>query len=159
MTFPSLDRVERVALRLGPHVTRYAIVLLLALFGAEKWTAGEAHDIEPFVSHSPFFGWLYGPLGVQGTSILFGIFEIAAAIAIGLRPLSAIVSAAGSAFTILVFLTTLSFLATTPGLATSPSAGFVLKDLVLLGGSVWTLGEALAAARTRSAVSGARGNA
>lgn len=95
---------------------------------------------------------------MQGTSILFGVFEIASAIAIGLRPVSAIVSAAGSAFTIFMFLTTLSFLATTPGLATSPSAGFVLKDLVLLGGSVWTLGEALAAAR-RSAVSLARANA
>jgi uncharacterized membrane protein YkgB len=143
--------VEEIATRVGAEVTRYGIVFLLLLFGAMKWTAAEAQGIQPLVSHSPLWSWLYGPLGVQGTSIFFGVFEIGAAIAIALRPWLPTVSAAGSAFCIVMFLTTLSFLFTTPGLLTSPSAGFVMKDIVLLGGSIWTLGEALAAARRRSA--------
>jgi uncharacterized membrane protein YkgB len=142
--------LERFSLRIGPQVTRYSIVFLLLLFGAMKWTAAEAHGIQPLVSHSPFWGWLYGVLGIQGTSIFFGIFEIAAAIAIATRPWLPILSAAGSAFCVVMFLTTLSFLFTTPGLLASEGAGFIMKDIVLLGGSIWTAGEALAAARKRN---------
>jgi uncharacterized membrane protein YkgB len=49
-----------------------------------------------------------------------------------------------------------SFLFTTPGIgdvaaggfpALSPTGQFLLKDLVLLGAAVWTLGESLTAAR------------
>jgi uncharacterized membrane protein YkgB len=43
-----------------------------------------------------------------------------------------------------MFLTTLSFLFTTPGIMATPLGPFILKDIVLLGASVWTLGEALA---------------
>ena len=147
----NLDRIENLSLRIGAQFTRYGIVALLLLFGAMKWTAAEAQGIQPLVSHSPFWGWLYGPLGVQGVSIFFGVFEIAAAIAIASRPLFPRLSAAGSAFCIIMFLTTLSFLFTTPGLATNPMAGFIMKDIVLLGGSIWTLGEALSASHARRA--------
>lgn len=144
-----LRRAERVALRLGPQLTRYSIVALLFLFGALKWTAAEADGIQPMISHSPFWGWLYPVLGVQGTSIFFGCFELAAGIAIFLRPWFPLVSAYGSAFTVIMFLTTISFLFTTPGLLASPDAGFLMKDIVLLGGSIWCIGEALQAAGTR----------
>lgn len=146
-------KLEQFALRIGAQVTRYAIVFLLVLFGAMKWTAAEANGIQPLVSHSPFWGWLYPLLGVQGTSIFFGIFEIAAAIAIATRPWLPFLSASGSAFCVIMFLTTISFLFTTPGLLASESAGFIMKDVVLLGGSIWTAGEALAAGRKRGAPS------
>lgn len=146
----NLDRIEAIAKRIGPIVTRYGIVILLLLIGAMKWTPSEAAGIRPLVAHSPFWSWLYPLLGVQGTSIFFGIFEIAAGIAIALRPWAPRVSAAGSAFTIVMFLTTLSFLFSTPGLLTSPDSGFIMKDLVLLGGSIWCVGEALEAARRRA---------
>ena len=59
----------------------------------------------------------------------------------------------GSALAVGMFATTLSFLATTPGVW-EPSLGgfpalsavpgqFLLKDVVLLGAALWTLGEAL----------------
>ena len=91
------DRIENLSLRIGAQFTRYSIVALLLLFGAMKWTAAEAQGIQPLVAHSPFWGWLYGPLGVQGVSIFFGIFEIAAALAIASRPWFPRLSAAGSA--------------------------------------------------------------
>jgi uncharacterized membrane protein YkgB len=58
----------------------------------------------------------------------------------------------GSAVAVLMFLTTLSFLFSTPGW--EPSLGgfpalsgavgqFLLKDVVLLGAAIWSLGEAL----------------
>jgi uncharacterized membrane protein YkgB len=146
-----IERWSLLCAAAGPFVTRYGIVLVLVIFGALKWTPDEAKGIEPLILHSPVWFWLYGPLGVQGTSIFFGVFEIAAAIAIAVRPWSPIISAAGSTFCVVMFLTTLSFLFTTPGLLTSPSNGFILKDVVLLGGSLWTAAEAFAAARTRAA--------
>jgi len=71
---------------------------------------------------------------------------------ISLRALSPKLSAIGSTMAIVMFLTTLSFLFSTPGW--EPSLGgfpalsvvpgqFVIKDIVLLGASLWTLGEAL----------------
>lgn len=143
------ERLEQLATGVGAQFTRYSIVFLLPLFGAMKWTPAEAQGIEPFISHSPFWSWLYGPLSVQGVSIFFGVFELATAFAIALRPWLPGVSAAGSAFCIVMFLTTLSFLFTTPGLLASPNAGFIMKDIVLLGGSIWTTGEALSAVRNR----------
>ena len=76
---------------------------------------------------------------------------------IAVRPLSARVAAVGSAMAVMMFLTTLSFLFSTPGW--EPSLGgfpalsvvpgqFLLKDVVLLGAAVWSLGEALDAARS-----------
>ena len=61
---------------------------------------------------------------------------------------------------VLLFLGTLSFLFTTPG-AVVPSAGgfpvlsvlpgqFLLKDLVLIGAALWTLGDSLGAARSQN---------
>ena len=52
-----------------------------------------------------------------------------------------------------MFLTTLSFMLTTPGVwdpffpALSATGSFLIKDLVLLGASAFTAGEALRAAR------------
>jgi len=47
---------------------------------------------------------------------------------------------------------TLSFLFTTPGLdAQSSDAGFLLKDLTLLGAALWTAGEAFMAASEKRA--------
>ena len=48
-------------------------------------------------------------------------------------------------------LNTLSFLFTTPGLdPQSSDAGFLLKDLTLLGAALWSAAEANAAARARN---------
>ena len=60
------------------------------------------------------------------------------------------VSALGSIGGILMFLTSLSFLVTTPGMWTimegwpvPTDGGFIMKDLIFLGVSIWTAGEAL----------------
>ncbi len=83
---------------------------------------------------------------------MLGVVEVAVALLIAARPFSPRVSALGSALAVGMFLTTLSFLVTTPGVW-EPSLGgfpalsavpgqFLIKDLTLLGISLWTLGEA-----------------
>ena len=138
----------------GLHITRYAIVLVLVWIGAMKFTAYEAGAIELLVANSPLMSWLYAVFSVQTTSNLIGVAEIAAGVLIAVRPWSAIACVGGSLMAIATFVVTLTFLFSTPGW--EPSLGgfpalsvapgqFILKDAVLLGASIWSLGEALKA--------------
>jgi uncharacterized membrane protein YkgB len=145
----------------GAHATRYGLVVVLLWIGAMKFTAYEAEGIRPLVANSPLMGWAYGVLSVGAFSALLGVVEIAVGLLIALRPVWPTVSAVGSGLAAGMFVTTLTFLFTTPGW--EPSLGgfpalsampgqFVLKDLVLLGASLWTAGEALAARQTLAPV-------
>src|ERR1700752_1966490 len=136
----------------GRELARYGLVVVVAWIGLMKFTAYEAEGIRPFVANSPLMSWVYGPLSVRGFSAVLGVVEVAIAILIAARPISPRASAVGSALAVGMFLTTLSFLVTTPGVW-EPSLGgfpalsaipgqFLIKDLALLGISLWSLGEA-----------------
>ena len=135
----------------GGLVIRYGLVLVLAWIGAMKFTAYEADGIRALVATSPFISWMYKVFSLQATSNIIGVTEIVAAILIAIKPLNARVSVIGSAIAVLTFLSTLSFLFSLPGWekslggfpALSGSGGFLLKDVVLLGGALWTLGDSL----------------
>jgi uncharacterized membrane protein YkgB len=97
---------------------------------------------------------------VQLLSAMLGTVEIIAALLVALSPWLPRLSAVGSAIATLLFINTLSFLFTTPGVgdaaaggfpALSPVGQFLIKDVVLLGASVWTLGESLLAVRREQA--------
>jgi uncharacterized membrane protein YkgB len=136
---------------LGRFLLRYGLVLIVAWIGAMKFTAYEAAAIQPLVETSPLMSWMYKFLSIQGVSNLLGGTEITIAVMIALRPLSAKFCALGSLLAVGMFLTTLTFLFTLPGWepslggfpALSGSGGFLIKDLLLLGAAVWSLGEAL----------------
>lgn len=138
---------------LGVSITRYGLVLVLLLIGFLKFTAAEAAGIQPLVAHSPLMSWLYVILSVQGVSNLIGAIEITVAVLLALRPVSAKASFVGSLGSVVTFLLTTSFLLSTPGavqlshgLPVLGDAGqFLIKDVVLLGASLWTAAEALAA--------------
>lgn len=138
---------------LGYRVLRYGLALVIGWIGAMKFTGYEAQGIEPLVAHSPLLGWMYRIWTVRQFAAGLGVVEISIAILIALRPWSRKASAIGSAAGVLMFLTTLSFLFSTPGW--EPSLGgfpalsgavgqFLLKDVVLLGAAIWSLGETLA---------------
>lgn len=135
---------------LGIHISRYGLVFTLLLIGVLKFTPGEAQGIQPLVVHSPFMFWLYHVLSVQAVSNLIGIIEVAVAILIALRPFSARLFLVGSLGAILTFLLTVSFLLSTPGAIhfshgfplLGDAGQFLIKDLVLLGASIWTAAEA-----------------
>jgi uncharacterized membrane protein YkgB len=142
----------------GAVVLRYGLVVVIAWIGALKFTASEAARIQQYVSHSPFLSWTGGMFDPGALSAAFGTVELASAVLIALRPLLPRWSAVGSLLAAGLFVTTLSFLFTTPGIgdqaagglpALSPTGQFLLKDIVLLGASLWTLGESLTAAPRR----------
>jgi len=154
-------RVMRSQLEaVGGELTRYGLVVVVGWIGLMKFTGYEAEGIRPFVANSPVMSWVYRFMSVQGFSALLGVIEVAIALLIAARPLLPRVSAFGSALAVGMFLTTLSFLITTPGVW-EPSLGgfpalsafpgqFLIKDLALLGISLWTLGEAWKASEQRS---------
>ena len=140
----------------GAYLLRYGLAFVIAWIGFMKFTAYEAAGIEPLVANSPLMSWVYGIFSGRAFSAVLGVVEIAIAAMIALRAVSPKVCAIGSALAIGMFFTTLTFLLSTPGLEASlggfPALSvvpgqFILKDIVLLGAAVWSLGEALPHAR------------
>src|ERR1044072_498494 len=141
--------------KLGSFFIRYGLVLVLGWIGAMKFTAYEAEGIKALVETSPFMSWMYKVLSLQATSNIIGVAELCAAVLIAIRPLAPKLSAVGSVLAVFTFLTTLTFLFSLPGWekslggfpALSGSGGFLLKDSVLLGAALFTLGDSLRASK------------
>ena len=147
--------IDTIASVLG----RYGLVIVIGWIGALKFANFEAHQIQPLVSHSPFMGWVYHLFPVYTFSALLGVFEVAAAVLLAIKPVAPKLSIIGSLMAILLFVSTTSFLFTTPGVGEAAGGGFpaisllgefLLKDIPLLGLSFWTLADSIRAARERS---------
>ena len=148
----TVDTAEHVVSVAGRFVSRYGLVVVIAWIGALKYFYYEAADIQPLIAHSPLLSWLYGIFDVRTLGYALGSMEIAAALLIGVRPLWPRASAVGSAIAVLLFCSTISFLFTTPGVFSgfgllTSTGSFLIKDVVLLGVALWTLGDSLGAAR------------
>jgi reactive chlorine resistance protein C len=153
----------------GRQLVRYGLAVVIAWIGALKYSAYEAAVIHPLIVNSPLMSWFYNILSVRALAATLGTLEIIAAVLIALRFVSPRLSAVGSAMAIVLFLGTLSFMFTTPGVTAAGGfpvlsvlpGQFLIKDLVLLGASLWTLGDSLTAVRSRpkSAVPRQRGSA
>jgi reactive chlorine resistance protein C len=154
MATTTQDRIalSRMLEVIGMLLMRYGLVLILFWIGLMKFTPYEANAIKPLVEHSPFMGWMYHVMSVQAASNAIGIIEVATAVLMALQPWSAIASVIGSTMAVFTFLLTLSFLFSTPGweptlggfpaLSVAPGQ-FLLKDLLLLGAALWSLGDSL----------------
>ncbi|KAB8191914.1 DUF417 family protein [Nonomuraea phyllanthi] len=138
----------------GRWVSRYGLVVVLAWIGAGKYVKMESRTL---IQHSPLLSWLYDFFSYTVVADALGTAEIVAAVLIAVHPRRPRVSAIGSAIAVVLFLGTLSFLFTTPGVVQTVVHGlpvlsglpgqFLLKDLVLIGVALWTLGESLGRAR------------
>src|SRR5215471_14181776 len=143
----------------GRELTRYGLVVVVGWIGLMKFTNYEAEGISGFVANSPLMSWVYGFMSVRSFSAVLGVVELTIAILIAARPFSARASALGSALAVGMFLTTLSFLVTTPGVWAADAGGFpalsgapgqfLIKDLALLGISLWSVDEAWQAGQRR----------
>ena len=146
------DKLSTTLTTAGQLVSRYGLVVVLAWIGFGKYAKMEARVL---IEHSPLMSWVYDFLSVHAVAVSLGTAEIVAAVLIALRPVWPRVSAVGSAIAVVLFLGTLSFLFTTPGLVATHYDGlpvlgaqpgqFLLKDLVLIGVALWTLGDSLSA--------------
>jgi uncharacterized membrane protein YkgB len=153
------NRYERTAtllLQAGQLVTSYGLVVVLAWIGFGKYVK---MDAKVLIEHSPLMSWILHVLSATAVARGLGTMEIIAALLIAVRPVWPRASIVGSALAIVLFLGTLSFLFTTPGVVVAHAAGvpvlsaqpgqFLLKDLVLMGVAIWTLGDSLRAAHRR----------
>jgi uncharacterized membrane protein YkgB len=139
--------------RLGTSVARWGLVVVLAWIGATKFTSEEAHGIHALVEHSPLVAWMYALWSEQATSNVIGVLELVAALGLALRTWVPRAAVVGGLMATATFVVTLSFIASTPGTLDlshgvplpGGAAQFLIKDLVLLGASLWATGDALGA--------------
>ena len=152
MVTTRLDKAGPVLSQAGQWVARYGLVIVLAWIGFGKYVKMEARVL---IQHSPLMSWIYDFLSATAVARALGTMEIVAALLIASRPVWPRASAVGSALAVVLFIGTLSFLFTTPGVVMTHAAGipvlsaqpgqFLLKDLVLIGVSIWSLGESVSA--------------
>jgi uncharacterized membrane protein YkgB len=142
-------------------VARYALVIVIAWFGAMKFTYYESHGISLWVANSPFLSWMYDIMSISAWGRLNGSIELITAALLAVKPWFPKASVVGGIFASLFFVVTLSFMITTPGIGEASAGGFpvlsangqfVMKDIALLGLSLFLLADAIVATRRRAMV-------
>ncbi|WP_374026275.1 YkgB family protein [Mycobacterium sp. HNNTM2301] len=137
-------------------VARYGLVIVLAWFGAMKFTYYESHGVSPLVANSPFLGWVYHVMSISDFGRVLGSAELITAALLGVKPWWPKASVLGGVFACLFFVGTLSFMVTTPGIGEASAGGFpvlsangefLMKDIAILGLALWLLADAIDAAR------------
>ncbi len=142
-------------------VARYGLVIVLAWFGAMKFTYYESHGISLWVANSPFLSWMYDIMSIRAWGRLNGSIELITAALLAVKPWFPKASVVGGIFASLFFVVTLSFMITTPGIGEASAGGFpvlsangqfLVKDIALLGLSLLLLADSIVATRSRATV-------
>jgi reactive chlorine resistance protein C len=137
-------------------VARYGLVIVIAWFGAMKFTHYEAQGISPLAANSPFLSWVYSVMSVDAFSRLLGTAELITAALLALKPWFPKASVVGGVLATTFFVGTLSFMVTTPGIGEASAGGFpvlsatgefLMKDIALFGLALWLLADAIDTAR------------
>jgi uncharacterized membrane protein YkgB len=71
-------RLSKTALfegRMSHHLVRAAMAFTFFIFGYQKWFSFEAHQITPFIQHSPLVFWLIPAFGIRGAGFFLGTTE------------------------------------------------------------------------------------
>lgn len=142
------------------RLMRWTLVLIFAIFGYSKWFAYEAEGLIPLLANSPLLSWMHSAFGIQGASYALGVAEWTIALGLIVGAWFPRISLWASAASVITYLTTLTLIFTTPD-AWEASAGgfpamggatsFLLKDAVLLVGSMILLKHSLLTMRRTSA--------
>src|SRR3954466_7517717 len=142
-------------------VARYGLVIVLAWFGAMKFTSYESHGISHWVANSPLLSWLYNIMSIDAFGRLNGSIELIVAALLAVKPWFPKASVVGGVFASMFFVTTLSFMVTTPGVGEASAGGFpilsadgefLMKDIANLGLALWLLADAIDATRRQAIV-------
>lgn len=146
---------------IAPLIARYGLVIVLAWFGAMKFTSYESQGISHWVANSPFLGWLYDIMSIDAFGRMNGSIELIVAALLAVKPWFPKVSVVGGALASLFFVLTLSFMVTTPGVGEASAGGFpvlsadgefLMKDIANLGLALWLLADSIEATRRRAQV-------
>jgi uncharacterized membrane protein YkgB len=142
-------------------VARYGLVIVIAWFGAMKFTFYESQGISHWVANSPLLSWVYNIMSIDGFGRLNGSIELIVAALLAVKPWFPKASVVGGIFASLFFVTTLSFMITTPGVGEASAGGFpvlsadgefLMKDIANLGLAIWLLADAIEATRRQAIV-------
>jgi uncharacterized membrane protein YkgB len=142
-------------------VARYGLVIVIAWFGAMKFTSYESQGISHWVANSPLLSWVYNIMSIDGFGRLNGSIELIVAALLAVKPWFPKASVVGGIFASLFFVTTLSFMITTPGVGEASAGGFpvlsadgefLMKDIANLGLAIWLLADAIEATRRQAIV-------
>ena len=130
------------------HLIWAVMVFTFHIFSYQKWFSFEAHQIEPFISHSPLVFWLIPAFAVRGAAYFLGATELVFGTLILLGfwcPRLGVLGALGS---ICTFLGTVTIIPFFPN-AWAPEAGgfpamylpvaFLMKDFLFLAASFYLL--------------------
>jgi uncharacterized membrane protein YkgB len=130
------------------HLLRALMVIICLSFGYQKWFNYEAQALIPYISHGPLIFWLYPVFGVRGATYFLGVSEwlIGALLFAGFwNKKLGILGDLGLCFSMISTSTIIPFI---PGGWASSAGGFpamtervafLMKDLVLLGVSIYLL--------------------
>ena len=130
------------------HVVRASMVIIMLLFGYQKWFAYEAHTLIPFISNGPLIFWMYPVFGIQGASWFLGVSEWAFGTLLFLgfwNKQLGILGALGCCVSFIMTLTIIPFMpdgwaASAGGFpAMQGNVAFLMKDLVLFAASFYLL--------------------
>jgi reactive chlorine resistance protein C len=142
-------------------VARYGLVIVLAWFGAMKFTHYESQGISHWVANSPLLSWVYDIMSVDAFGRLNGSVELVVAALLAVKPWFPKASVVGGVFASLFFVNTLGFMITTPGVGEASAGGFpvlsadgefLMKDIANLGLALWLLADSIDATRRRAIV-------
>src|SRR4051794_4429733 len=146
---------------IAPLIARYGLVIVLAWFGAMKFTHYESQGISHWVANSPLMSWAYHIMSIDAFGRLNGSIELIVAALLAVKPWFPKASVVGGVFASLFFVTTLSFMVTTPGVGEASAGGFpilsadgefLMKDIANLGLALWLLADAIEATRRQAIV-------
>ena len=130
------------------HLLRGVMVVIYLFFGYQKWFEYEAQALIPYFTHGPFIFWMYPVFGMRGATYFLGASEwlFGALLLAGFwNKKLGILGALGSCFSFLATSTIIPFMpdgwaASAGGFpAMTERVAFLMKDLVLLGVSVYLL--------------------
>jgi uncharacterized membrane protein YkgB len=124
-----------------------------------KFTYFETQNISPLVANSPLFSWIYDIMSIRSFGRFLGPAELITAALLAVKPWFPKASVLGGLMASGFFVTTLSTMFTTPDVAEASAGGFpvlsangqfLMKDIALLGLSLFLLADAIDAVRNQA---------
>jgi uncharacterized membrane protein YkgB len=130
------------------HLVRASMIIIMFLFGYQKWFAYEAQGLIPFIRNGPLISWMYPVFGIQGASWFLGVSEwlFGALLFLGFwNKMLGLLGALGSCVTFIMTVTIIPFMpdgwaASAGGFpAMTGNVPFLMKDVVLFAASFYLL--------------------
>jgi uncharacterized membrane protein YkgB len=133
---------------LDRQLIRAVMIFTFYIFSYQKWFSFEAHQITPFIAHSPVVFWLIPAFGIRGAGFFLGTTEWLFGTLILLGYWNARLGVLGALGSMVTFLGTVSIIPFLPNAWAAEAGGFpamylpvafLVKDFLFLAASFYLL--------------------